>query len=127
MEREELIKICEDAVVHYSYWHNRDSYSAQKNIQSIYKGLTAGLDYTIDPETDDRTIWITFNLPIDFEKLENGKYLDISSREDYFNNLDPNHETEMFDDYGIDFHSNYTGGYLPTREVLDKCNRKDWY
>jgi hypothetical protein len=41
MTIEDLIKLCEDAVVPCSKWDNRDSYSAQKKIQSIYEGLTA--------------------------------------------------------------------------------------
>lgn len=127
MERKKLIQICKDAVVHYTKWNDRDSYSAQVNIQSIYKGLTAGLNYTIEPDTDERTIWISFNQPIDFEKLKDGEYLEISSRDDYFTDLDPEYETEMFDGNGIDFYSNYTGSYMPTRKKLDECNGGDWY
>lgn len=126
--RDELISICKDAVVHHTKWGDRDSYSAQVNLQSIYKGLTAGLLYTIDKSTDDRTIWITFKQPIDLEKLNKGEYLNISSREDYFNDCDPDYESEMFDGYGIDFASNYTGSYMPTRKRLeDVGDGNDWY
>jgi len=45
--RKELIEICKDAVVHHTKWKNRDSFSAQKSIQSIYKGLTAGLNFRV--------------------------------------------------------------------------------
>lgn len=127
MKREELIKICEDAVVHHTEWRDRDSYAAQVNLQSIYKALTAGLPYTLTIE-NDRTIWITFSQPIDFEKLSKGSYLNISSRDDYFTDCDPEYETEMFEGYGIDFESNYTGTYMPTRKRLEECGiGNDWY
>lgn len=126
--RDELISICRDAVVNHTKWGDRDSYSAQVNLQSIYKALTAGLPYTIDKDTDERTIWITFKQPIDLEKLNKGEYLNISSREDYFHDCDPDYETEMFDGYGIDFTSNYTGSYMPTRKRLEDVGEgNDWY
>jgi hypothetical protein len=126
--REELISLCEKSVVHHTKWEDRDSFLAQKKIQSIYKGLTAGLIFTIDKDTDDRTIWISFDQPIDFELLEDGKYLKISSREDYFNDCDPDYESEMFDGEGIDFNSNYTSGYMPTQKRIDEVGQgNDWY
>ena len=128
ISRNELISICKDAVVHHTKWRDRDSYSAQVNLQSIYEGLTAGLSYTIDDETDARTIWISFDQPIDFDKLKKGEYLNISSREDYFNECDPGYETEMFNGSGIDFRSSYTGAYMPTRERLESVGLgNDWY
>ena len=127
--REELISICEAAVVHHTKWSDRDSYAAQKEIQSIYEGLTAGLDFEIDSNTDDHTIWISFPQPIDLDKLDkNGLYLDISSRDDYFEDCDPEYETEMFDGYGIDFKSSYTSGYMPTKKRLEEVGEGgDWY
>lgn len=127
--REELISICEAAVVHHTKWRDRNSYSAQTEIQSIYEGLTAGLDFEIDGNTDDCTIWISFTQPIDLDKLDkNGLYLDISSRDDYFEDCDPEYETEMFDGYGIDFQSSYTRGYMPTRKRLEEVGYgEDWY
>lgn len=128
-DRETLIQICKDAVVHHKNWSNRDSFCAQKTIQDIYKGLTAGLTYTIDTiKNDINIIWIEFIFPIDFEKLKRGLHLDISSREDYFRDYDPKHETEMFDGGGIDFHNQYTQGYMPTRHCLDIVGlNNDWY
>lgn len=126
--RKELISICKDAVVHHTKWGDRDSYSAQVNLQSIYKALTAGLPYEIDEDTDDNTIWIKFKQPINLRKLNKGEYLNISSREDYFIDCDPNYETEMFDGYGIDFTSDYTGSYMPTRKRLEDVGEgNDWY
>ena len=46
--------------------------------------------------------------PIDFDKLEKGLHLEISSREDYFKDCCPDFECEMFDGDGIDFYSSFT-------------------
>lgn len=134
MDRDELIKLCQDAVVHHSKWCDRDSYSAQRGIQSIYRGLTAGLEFKIltkdispDYYSNDRTIIIEFIQPIDFKKLANGEYLEISSIEEYFEECDPEHFTEMFNGSGIDFHSSFTCSYMPTRERLIACDGLDWY
>lgn len=135
MTREQLIKICQDAVVHHTKWTNRDSYLAQKRIQSTYLGLTAGLNFRVvtkeiypDYYSDENTLIIEFLQPIDLDKLKNGKHLKISSREDYFRDCDPNHESEMFDGEGINFYSDDTITYMPTVERLNKCGvGNDWY
>jgi hypothetical protein len=126
--REELIEICKDAVVHHTKWGNRDSYSAQLGIKDVYKGLTAGLPFIIDDDSNDRTIWIEFIQPVDLAILENGENLEISSREDYFKDCDPEYESEMFDGRGIEFESTYTITYMPTRKRLEECGiGNDWY
>jgi len=56
MQREELIEICEDAVVPCEKWNNRDSYFAQILIQDIYAMLKANVKYTIKQE--DKTLFI---------------------------------------------------------------------
>lgn len=129
--RKELVQICKDAVIHHTKWEDRDSYAAQKEIQSIYKGLTAGYKFKIlqdkneDCCTDERTIWIEFIKPFN---LRRGSALEISTREEYFRDCDPNHDTEMFEGYGIDFASDNTTGYMPTRERLDSVGKgNDWY
>ncbi|MBK7362810.1 MAG: hypothetical protein IPJ01_10980 [Micavibrio sp.] len=135
MKREELIELCKDAVVHHTKWNDRDSYSAQRSLQSIYKGLTAGLDYRIvtkeiDPEyhSTDGTLIIEFIQPIDLDKLKTGKHLQISSRDDYFRDCDPDYESEMFDGNGIDFRSNFTKTYMPTRKRVEGVGiGNDWY
>lgn len=134
MEREELIKICEDAVVHHTKWEDRDSYLAQREIQSIHKGLTAGLEFKIitkedDPNyhSDEHTLIIKFFKPI-LDTIENVPELEISSREDYFKDCDPDYESEMFGGGGIDFDSDYTQGYMPTRKRLENVGvGNDWY
>lgn len=123
--RTNLINLCERAVVHHSKWHDRDSNSAQQMISSIYEGLTAGLDFIIDEETDEETIIIEF-INIDLNKLKNGIYLPVCDIDDYFAHCDPNHETEMFEGFGIQFDSSYTSGYMPTKKRLDEANNDDW-
>ncbi len=127
MTREELIELCEDSVVHWTKWHNRDSYASQVGIQSIYKGLTAGLDYRIIVRRDNPETWIIeFLQPIDFEKLKDGKHLEISAREDYLKEFGS--DVEMFDGEGIDFHSGYTQTYMPSRERVNRIGiGNDWY
>lgn len=132
--REQLISICEDAVVHHSKWGNRDSYSAQLNVQDVYRGLTAGIDFKVVTKEDDpsyhsteSTLIVEFLQPIDYDKLNEGLHLNISSREDYFNDCDPNHESEMFDGVGIDFHGHFTKTYIPSRKTLDYVKGDDWY
>lgn len=128
MTREQLIELCKDAVVHHTKWNDRDCYSAQRGIQSIYEGLTAGLDFTYKEDKDGKTIDIEFTQPIDFEKLRTGKHLDISSREDYFKDCDPDYETEMFQSEGIDFNSSWTQTYMPTRKRIEEVGiGEDWY
>ena len=135
MNREELVQLCLDAVVHHTKWQNRDSYSAQKNLQSIYKGLTAGLDYRIvtkeidaNYHSDDTTLIVEFLQPIDFDKLVTGRHLDISSRDDYWKDCEPDYEGEMFDGNGIDFNSSYTQTYMPTRKRIEEVGiGNDWY
>lgn len=133
--RKELIAICKDAVVHHKKWHNRDSYSAQKSIQSIYQGLTASLKFKVltmadSPfyYSDDKTLIIEFLKPINYKKLELGKHLEISSREDYFKDCDPDYSSEMFDGEGIDFYSDYLKTYMPTRKRIEEVGLgNDWY
>ncbi len=124
-EREELIKICEDAVVSHKKWIERDSCSAQNSVKSIYLGLTAGLDYRIVTKemssfhSDELALVIEFLQPINMEMLKTGKVLQISTREQYFKDCDPEYETEMFTKVGIDFSSTFTTSYMPTRERLE--------
>lgn len=128
--RKQLIQICIDAVVPCKEWHDRDSYSAQCKIESIYNGLCAGLKYTYTIE-NDRTIWINFKTPTEKQFKELNHYLNIDSREDYFewyySEYGTDYTPEMFDGYGIDFSSNHLSGYMPTRKRLDETKDSDWY
>jgi hypothetical protein len=132
--RKELIELCELAVVHHTKWMDRDSYMAQQGIKSIYKGLTAGLKYKIltkrnskDYYSDKETWKIQFTHD-ELEKLENGKELKISSREDYYRDCDPDFDSEMFEGVEIDFTSTWCAGYLPTLERITEVGLgNDWY
>jgi len=54
--REELIALCEAALVPESEWRNRDSAGAQRQIGEAWALLRAGCPYRILPGTDDDTI-----------------------------------------------------------------------
>ena len=123
LNRDDLICICRDSVVNHRDWHDRDSNSAQIQLNDIYNALTAGIEYTY--KTDNRTIWITFEKAT-YDDLSKGSYLDISSIDDYRLDCDPNYENEMFEGHGLDL-TDGDFGYIPTRERLDEANGYDWY
>ena len=131
--RKELISICEAAVVPYQKWNNRDSYAAQVNLDSIYKGLNAGVKYTLTPEMNhslgyESTYIISFKKPTKKQMSNLCSYsLNIDSREDYFAEF--GYEGEMFDGNGIDWNNSYDYrcGYMPTRKKLNEINGEDWY
>lgn len=62
--RDDLIAICEHAIVSHDKWGDRDTCSAQEGIGKAWAFLRAGCDFTVITEgddycvTDDRTIWI---------------------------------------------------------------------
>jgi trehalose-6-phosphate synthase len=128
LTRKQLIELCQKAVVHHTKWNDRDSYLAQKSVQSIYAGLTGNVSYTYTIE--DNSIWITFKKPTK-EQKDKFEYLSIDSIEDYFewykNEYGDRYLPEMFDGYGIDWNSDYLSSYLPTPERLEEVNGSDWY
>jgi hypothetical protein len=123
-DREELISICENAVVSFQDWNDRDSYSAQVQLSDIYHMLKCGFKY--QTQIDNETIWINF---IDISEEDKKNYrtknysLNIDSREDYLEEY--GYDSEMFDAFGISLE--HPQGYIPTREKLNKMNGKDWY
>lgn len=65
--REELIAICERAIVPEAKWMNRDSPNAQQEVGRAWAFLKAGCSFRVcaavngrpgNCETDERTIWI---------------------------------------------------------------------
>ena len=105
--REELITICEQAVVPHDEWWDRDSYGAQCGVGKLWALLKAGCTFNIespngDPATTDHTIWVR-TFATGFSWFEN-------AHEDY---ADDYLESELF--------------YLPTPERLEVRTGTDWY
>ncbi|VXC06823.1 hypothetical protein [Aeromicrobium sp. 9AM] len=102
--REDLIAICEKAIVPESDWSDRDSQRSQVKIGQAWALLKAGCDWHLadDPETDARTIWIEIYSQ-GFNWFEGG----YDGRDDEFLTRD------LF--------------YLPTPGRLIKADGKDWY
>lgn len=97
--REELIAICEAAIVPMEHWSNRDSSSAQEQVGQAWALLRAGAPFTLrthDPATDERTIWV-----------------DIERKGFCYFEVDGPLEMDLF--------------YLPTRARLEDRSGRDWY
>ena len=99
--RDELIAICERAVVQHERWSDRDTARAQEGVGKAWAFLRAGCDFHVITEgdlcvTDDRTIWVEITHDI-FGVIDWGGP----------------QETERF--------------YLPTRARLDETDGGDWY
>lgn len=98
--RDELISLCERAVVPEEHWHDRDSCQSQAGVGKAWALLKAGVPYKVltsgDCATDDRTVWLEF-YPMDFNSFEEGE----------------RRGCELI--------------YLPTQARLDGAGGKDWY
>ena len=125
--REELIELCRNSIVPCSKWNDRDSCSAQQNIQNIYEGLTGGVEYTYNIECE--TIYIDFEPATTVQKA-NMLYINVDSREDYcewyLSEYGEDFSGEMFEGRWIDWDEN-NHGYLPTKEKLEEADGEDWY
>ncbi|MEM6342559.1 MAG: hypothetical protein AAF927_01720 [Bacteroidota bacterium] len=115
--REDLIGICEAAIVPQDKWNDRDSAIAHLQLAKAYVLLKAGCKFRVDKEedaetslcvTDDDTIWIQFWVK------------DFMWVEDY----DPIHDDPKHKD-GYDRNDYHF--YLPTRKRLASANGGDWY
>jgi hypothetical protein len=102
--REQLIAICEKAIVPEEKWGNRDSASAQQKVGMAWAFLKAGVPFKVLTEhghgnlvTDERTIWLEFHIK----------------------------------DFGCwDYREGERGvetTYLPTEKRLAECEGEDWY
>jgi hypothetical protein len=107
--REELVAVCERAVVPVDRWTNRDSASAQENVGRAWALLRADCEFTVQPPhpegksgcfTDDRTVWFTVRWP-GFTAHEYG-VADLTNWDD-----------DTF--------------YLPTPARLEATIGRDWY
>jgi hypothetical protein len=105
MNRDELIDICERAIVSVADWSNRDTPAAHLNIGICWALLKAGCTYEvrrqgkfIDCYGDDTTIWLDITYP-NFDDFEGG-WQDITTHSKTF--------------------------YLPTLSRLKESNG-DWY
>lgn len=108
--REELVALCERAVVPVEKWRNRDSASAQEGIGRAWVMLRAGCEFdvrygppTIERSgcfTDESTIWIDIEWP-GFQAFE---YERANTRL---------WDSDIF--------------YLPTAARLERANGDDWY
>lgn len=102
LTREDLIALCERAVVNVGKWHDRDSAHAQEQIGTAWALLNAGCEWALstDPRSDNRTVWVKITYP-SFHAFEEGP-----DDRDHWN-------TELF--------------YIPTGARLDATTGKDWY
>jgi len=99
--RQDLIKLCQDAVVPIKKWGDRDCSDAHRQLGEAWALLKAGCPFKIltdkDLKTDRNTIWVEISFT-DFSGFEA--------------NIDHN-ASETF--------------YIPTRERLNNNKGKDWY
>lgn len=103
--RENLIAICEAAVVLVDKWSNRDTPEAQEKLGLAWVLLKAGCEFHVHPvrpgvlgcHTDENTIWLTIDWP-SFATFEYGGR---------------SHNDETF--------------YLPTPKRLRERAGGDWY
>ena len=127
MTREELLKICEDAVVKCELWHDRDSCVTQYRLNTIYSFLKVGAEFTTEVDKN-QTIWVTVKTTDEIIKLfEKELGLPIDTIDDYRTIVDPEYSTEMFSKDSPDDYDDEYRTYLPTREKLTAVEGKDWY
>ena len=101
--REELISICEAAIVPISKWLNREAPYSQEQLGLCATMLKCGAEFFIShagrTATNDKTIWVAVHWP-SFNDMEQG-HKEWNSVSDTF--------------------------YLPTRQRLANANGGDWY
>ena len=105
-DRDELVGICEAAIVPMDHWHDRDSAGAHEQVGRAWALLRAGCPFRVrwEPEhdgdgcvTSEGTVWVAIEWR-GFQSFENGREWD---------------QEETF--------------YLPTRKRLAEAGGKDWY
>lgn len=98
--REELIALCEKAVVPVEKWNNRDTPDAQLQVAAAWWMLKSNCPFSVGVDSDDRTIWVSIRAPR-FAHIE----CDLT---------DPENWTE-------------DSCYIPTQARLDAAAGGDWY
>lgn len=107
--REEIINICEHAIVPEKHWSDRDSQASQSKIGEVWALLKAGCKFKVlvqdssikGPQlctTDNRTVWIEINS-----------------------------EGFMYHEMAEEEYKDKDTFYLPTWERLESAKGKDWY
>lgn len=105
MTREELIDLCEKALVPQEKWRNRDSAEAQLQIGRCWALLRAGCEFRIcDREEDDPCLTNEYTV-----------WVEITYKGfDYFDSL----YDESMDEATF---------YIPTQKRIEERNGRDWY
>jgi hypothetical protein len=113
--REQLIAICEKAIVPHSKWADRDTFTAIKGVGECLVLLRAGCKFEILYEaeangfcTNDKIIWVTF-------WVKNFMWFEVSDGD-----ADP-------EGIPTDSDGSRLVHYLPTEKRLEATKGKDWY
>lgn len=109
--REELVALCERAVVPEEKWLDRDSAEAQRQVGACWAQLKAGCRFDVhqvegaeyDMNTDEDTVWLTV-------RAKGFQYVEAFEPGD-----DP---LDYLDDESY---------YLPTPALLERAAGGDWY
>jgi hypothetical protein len=101
--RQDLIKICEKAIVDVSKWDDRDTPITQQQVGIVWALLKANCIFEIE-KVDAGTIWLYIYAP-SFRHYDCGEDFDINNKDQL--------DKEYF--------------YLPTLERLKANKNQDWY
>lgn len=110
MGRDELIELCERAIVPEEFWGNRDSELSHLQVGRLWALLKAGCEYRVITESNKRQD--------DFSCVSNEDtiWVSVSSRGFHW------FENEDGDDY-----LTIERYYLPTEKRLEERQGLDWY
>lgn len=114
--REELVAICEKAIVLQDKWSNRDSESSQKRVGRCWRLLKCGCKFHVVKESDDKDYHTTEKAIIikfwvrNYLWFEDGMDVEETDKDGYEH--DSNHESLLF--------------YLPQPKRISETG-EDWY
>jgi hypothetical protein len=116
--REELIQICEKAIVPQKLWSHRGSELAQKEIGRCWQLLKCGCEFEIRPTNKpDRLIWEKNFIELQF----------WAHNEEWFDHGDNPHSKSEHSGFILDSEAKLLLFLIPTTEFLDKAKGADWY